>query len=286
MKNIPKIEGSLSTRYTLALFVGFHRTIYKDIFEGLAEDYRNKLHIPLDWLNNYGFAISSITSLNRESRATMETFTVNEYDAERNRLLSIIFFLISNGLRSTKAEVKTAAQHLEIEMRPYKGIQSVSDDAKTTLVEGLLEDLNKEANTNYVTALGLTNVLTELEDMNTKFHSAKTKRVKATNAKLQNNISTQNLRADIEDLYDDICTMVYASALMAADDDERAFPLQTINEINVIVGRFKTSYKQSEARKGKDEEEEGTEMPPLEEEGEGGTQFEPIVPEEEETSMS
>lgn len=280
MKNIPKIEGSLSTRYPLALFVGFHRTIYKNLFEDLTEDYKNKLHIPLDWFTNYGTSIASISSLNRESRATIETFSVNELDTERNRLLSIIFFLVSNGLRSTKSAIKAAAQHLEIELRPYKGIQSVSDDAKTTLIDGLLEDLQKDENTADTALLGMTNTMTELAEANKDFHVAKTKRVKATNARLQNTISTQDLRAEIEDIYDDICTMVYASALMATDDDTRTFPLQTINDINVIVNRFKTSYKQSEAHKGKDEEEEVIETLPTEEEEEGGTQFEPIVPTE------
>ena len=264
MKNVPKIEGSLSTRYTLALFVGFHRTIYKNVFEGLGEDYRNNLHLPLDWISNYGFSISSITSLNRESRATIETFSVNEIDAERNRLLSIIFFLVSNGLRSTKENIKSAAQQLELELRPYKGIQNVSDDAKTTLVEGLLEDLNKEENTEATTLLGMTATMAELEETNNDFHSAKTRRVNATNARLQNTISTQE----------------------ATDEETKAFPIQTINDINVIVNRFKTSYKQSEARKDKDDEEGKTEKPSTSKEGEGGTSSEPATPTEEETTKS
>ena len=87
-------------------------------------------------------------------------------------------------------------------------------------------------------------------------------------------------------MYDDICTMVYASALMATDAETKAFPIQTINDINVIVNRFKTSYKQSEARKDKDEEEGKTEKPSTGEEGEGGTSSEPATPNEEETTKS
>ena len=101
---------------------------------------------------------------------------MDEEEAERDRLLSMLFFLVANALASAKAATKTAAQRLDIVLRPYKGIQNQADDAETALIKGLLGDLRKEENTEAVTALNLEPTLTSLEATNNAFDQAKNRR--------------------------------------------------------------------------------------------------------------
>ena len=75
---------------------------------------------------------------------------MDEEEAERDRLLSMLFFLVANALASSKSATKAAAQRLDIVLRPYKGIQNQADDAETALIRGLLGDLRKEENTEAV----------------------------------------------------------------------------------------------------------------------------------------
>ena len=69
---------------------------------------------------------------------------MDEEEAERDRLLSVMFYMVSNGLKAAKAAVKAAAQQLDVVLRPYKGAQGAADDAETSLIKGLILDLRKE----------------------------------------------------------------------------------------------------------------------------------------------
>ena len=137
MSNITKIEGSSCQRYSNALHVGFHQHILV-IFETLLSDVLAKLHISVDLLNSYKKSIDQESELNRKSFASTLTITMDEEEAERDRLLSMLFFLVANALASAKAATKAAAQRLDVVLRPYKGIQNQADDAETALIKGLL----------------------------------------------------------------------------------------------------------------------------------------------------
>lgn len=257
MSNITKIEGSSCQRYSNALHVGFHQHILV-IFETLLTDILAKLHISEDLLDSYKDSIEQETELNRKSFASTLTITMDEEEAERDRLLSMLFFLVANALASSKAATKAAAQRLDVVLRPYKGIQNQADDAETSLIKGLLVDLRKEENSEAVAALNLEPILTNLETTNNAFDFAKNKRT-AENALSQNG-TTVEVRKKTDAIYQDICTLVYASALMATGEEDREFCISIIDEMNRVIANFKTSYKQSQAQKEarKQQAEEGT----------------------------
>lgn len=254
MSNITKIEGSSCQRYSNALHVGFHQHILV-IFETLLSDVLAKLHISVDLLNSYKKSIDQESELNRKSFASTLTITMDEEEAERDRLLSMLFFLVANALASAKAATKTAAQRLDIVLRPYKGIQNQADDAETALIKGLLGDLRKEENTEAVTALNLEPTLTSLEATNNAFDQAKNRRAEENST--GETETTVEVRKKTDSMYQDICTLVYASALMATEEGDKEFCISIIDEMNRVIANYKTSYKQSqaqkEARKKKDE---------------------------------
>lgn len=254
MSNITKIEGSSCQRYSNALHVGFHQHILV-IFETLLSDVLAKLHISVDLLNSYKKSIDQESELNRKSLASTLTITMDEEEAERDRLLSMLFFLVANALASSKAATKAAAQRLDVVLRPYKGIQNQADDAETALIKGLLGDLRKEENTEAVTALNLEPTLASLEATNNAFDQAKNKRAEENST--GETETTVEVRKKTDSMYQDICTLVYASVLMATGEEDRELCVSIINEMNRVIANYKTSYKQSqaqkEARKKKDE---------------------------------
>ena len=256
MSNITKIEGSSCQRYSNALHVGFHQHILV-IFETLLSDVLAKLHISVDLLNSYKKSIDQESELNRKSFASTLTITMDEEEAERDRLLSMLFFLVANALASAKAATKAAAQRLDVVLRPYKGIQNQADDAETALIKGLLGDLRKEENTEAVTALNLEPTLASLETTNNAFDQAKNRR--AEENAMDEGEKTVEVRKKTDSMYQDICTLVYASALMATEEGDKEFCVSIINEMNRVIANYKTSYKQSqaqkEARKKKEEDD-------------------------------
>ena len=255
MSNITKIEGSSCQRYSNALHVGFHQHILV-IFETLLSDVLAKLHISEELLNSYKKSIDQESELNRKSLASTVTITMDEEEAERDRLLSMLFFLVANALASSKAATKAAAQRLDVVLRPYKGIQNQADDAETALIRGLLGDLRKEENTEAVTALNLEPTLASLETTNNAFDQAKNKRAEENST--GETETTVEVRKKTDSMYQDICTLVYASALMATGDEDREFCVSIINEMNRVIANYKTSYKQSQAQKeARKKKEEG-----------------------------
>lgn len=278
MSNITKIEGSSCQRYSNALHVGFHQHILV-IFETLLSDVLAKLHISVDLLNSYKKSIDQESELNRKSFASTLTITMDEEEAERDRLLSMLFFLVANALASSKAATKAAAQRLDVVLRPYKGIQNQADDAETALIKGLLGDLRKEENTEAVTALNLEPTLASLETTNNAFDQAKNRR--AEENAMDEGEKTVEVRKKTDSMYQDICTLVYASALMATEEGDKEFCVSIINEMNRVIANYKTSYKQSqaqkEARKKKEEGDTTGESDQNPEGGEGGDlEFVPV----------
>lgn len=254
MSNITKIESSSCQRYSNALHVSFHQHIL-NILDSLLTDIRAKLHISEEMLSIYKGLIDREVELNRKSYASTYTLTMDEEEAERDRLLSMLFFMVSNAMGSTKGNTKSAAQKIDIVLRPYKGIQNQADDAETSLIKGLLVDLRKEENSDAVAALNLEPILTNLETTNNAFDLAKNERTSENS--LSQNGTTVEVRKKTDAIYQDICTLVYASALMATGDEDREFCVSIINEMNRVIANYKTSYKQSlaqkEARKKKEE---------------------------------
>ena len=195
-----------------------------------------------------------VSPQNRKSSANTNTIKMDEEDAERDRLLSVMFYMVSNGLKASKAAVKAAAQQLDVVLRPYKGAQGAADDAETSLIKGLILDLRKEENTAAVTTLGLDATVDELEEAN-NFDAAKNKRT--SERALTEGDNLKDARSKTDTVYQNMCTLISAAALMAATPEDLEFVVSVINEMNRVIANHKTSYTQSQAQKKSNKPEEG-----------------------------
>ena len=192
---------------------------------------------------------------NRKSSANTNTIKMDEEDAERDRLLSVMFYMVSNRLKASKAAVKAAAQQLDVVLRPYKGAQGAADDAETSLIKGLILDLRKEENKAAVTTLGLDATVDELEKANNNFDAAKNKRTSERAQTDGDNL--KDARSKTDTVYQNMCTLISAAALMAATPEDLEFVVSVINEMNRVIANHKTSYTQSQAQKKSNKPEEG-----------------------------
>lgn len=269
MEGIPKIEGSLSQRYSLSLYTGFHRQIY-DIWYNLVEDNLTRLNLTTAMVEQYKALLEILTDRDRRSTASSKTIAMNDYDTERNSYISLVQFTVSAKLRSTDPEIRKAAQELKIVLDVYKGIQYKGDDAKTSSIIGLYEDCKNDENIGYTEKLGLTDLLEALKESNDSFNANKTQR-HTTAMEKSKEISTKDLRKQMDELCDDMFTLVYASAMTGGDS--QSVGITTIDKINAVVRRFKTSYKQSEAQKAAHKKTEGNK-------GESKPTTDPMEPEE------
>ena len=188
------------------------------------------------------------------SSANTNTIKMDEEEAERDRLLSVLFYIVANGLKASKEAVKAAAQQLDVAIRPYKGAQSAAHDAETSLIKGLILDLRKDENAAAVTTLGLDATVDALEEANNSFDAAKNKR---TNERaLTEGDNLKEARGKTDTVYQNMCTLISAAALMAATPVDLEFVVSVINEMNRVIANHKTSYTQSQAQKKANQPEE------------------------------
>lgn len=258
MRPVPKIETPNMTRFTLALYVSFHQAIWACINMIASLE---KVLIPEELKTQYQTLVEKLTDKNNEQRARYSTEEQANDDAERDRLISYLFFVIQNGLRSTKEAVRAAAKLLAIVIGAYEDIQKLGYTAETGSIRGLIADLEKEENIEAVQTLKLQPIIDELQTANETFDTKWKDMVDATAAKSRE-ASTTALREQTDDVFNELCERIYASGFVATEPDDISLITNIINELNGIIANFKTSHNLSAAKKkSKKKPEAGTEKP-------------------------
>lgn len=245
MRQVPQFKKSNMGSYVLALYVGFHQTVQSVI--SLVADL-SKIHVPEDLANSYEQLVGQLTDNNNLQKARVSTEEQDAADAERDRLVSYLFFVISNALRSKKTDILNAGKLLETVVRPYRSVASQAYSAETGSIRGLICDLNKEEYMEAVSTLNLRNTIDELEEENEAFDALR-KAAIDTAATRSRQASTVELRAQTDDVYNEICERIYASGLLAVEPDDVTLITNLINEINGIIDSYKTTHNQSMGQK-------------------------------------
>lgn len=278
MRQVPKIKSMSLVRFVLSLYVSFHQSIWQ-IIDMIA--FPEKVHIPESLKTSYKDLLDQLQDNNRTQQARIGTEEQVTSDSERDRLLSLIFFSITNGLRSAKEAILAAAKRLEIVIRPYRDIASLPLASETTAIRGLINDFAKEENSEAISALSLQPVIDELQAENEKF-DAIYKDIVAEEAARSRKASTNDLRTQTDDVYNEICERIYASGLLATEPDDVTLITNIINEINGIIDDHRKTYNLSEGHKKKKEDETTEESSEPEEPSDGNTgedeegKYEPI----------
>mgnify|MGYP001778102708 FL=1 len=267
-----KFEGSNASRYNNSLHAAYHTAQLKQL-QAVAEETLETMHVSGEQLEGYVITVDDLTERSMEAQASTATGDTTALDVERDRLLSMLYFLVASGLLSAVAEEQAAAKILDVILRVYKGIQGKAMDVETQMIRGLLVDLKKDEAAAAVTTLRLNEILTQLETVNDKFEEVKEARVKDRQAKhLQ--VKTQDLRLLADTQLEEIQDLIRATGIIAATDPESAVLLGMVNDLidgmNGVTRNFKTVFNQSTAQK------EANKKPDEGESGDGNLEFVPV----------
>ena len=121
MSRITEFEGSNSRRYTNALHASYHLAQYK-VLEQKAS-LSDRAHVSEELVEKYQKYVNELIDRNKVAQASADTQETTRHNTERGRLVSLLFYLVSNGLMSIDDKIRSAALLLDIVVRPYKGIQ-------------------------------------------------------------------------------------------------------------------------------------------------------------------
>lgn len=267
-----KFEGSNASRYNNSLHAAYHTAQLKQL-QAVAEETLETMHVSGEQLEGYVITVDDLTERSMEAQASTATGDTTALDVERDRLLSMLYFLVASGLLSAVAEEQAAAKTLDVILRVYKGIQGKAMDVETQMIRGLLVDLKKDEAAAAVTTLRLNEILTQLETVNDKFEEVKDVRVKDRQAKhLQ--VKTQDLRLLADTQLEEIQDLIRATGIIAATDPESAVLLGMVNDLidgmNGVARNFKTVFNQSTAQK------EANKKPDEDESGDGDLELVPV----------
>ena len=267
-----KFEGSNASRYNNSLHAAYHTAQLKQL-QAVAEETLEAMHVSGEQLEGYVITVDDLTERSMEAQASTATGDTTALDVERDRLLSMLYFLVASGLLSAVAEEQAAAKTLDVILRVYKGIQGKAMDVETHMIRGLLVDLKKDEAAAAVTTLRLNEILTQLETVNDKFEEVKDVRVKDRQAKhLQ--VKTQDLRLLANTQLEEIQDLIRATGIIAATDPESAVLLGMVNDLidgmNGVTRNFKTVFNQSTAQK------EANKKPDEDESGDGNLELVPV----------
>lgn len=289
METFIDFDNVYISRFTNALHAAYHAAIWEEL-NLIAKP--TDLHLSETRLSSYEDTTVELTDRNKIQKATVVTVDTHSHDTERDRLLSLLFFTITNSLRSSDADEKAAAQLLEVTTRPYKGIQNEPDDAETQSIRGLVSDLQNDKEATAVQTLSLNGLIEKLTYANESFAEAKKSRIKARQEKALQ-VSTEDLRKEADLMLEEIKLLIRASGIIASETEGQSgvatVARNLINDINGITRNFRMVYNQSMAQKKQGSQEvikpeekpdiddpEIPEDPKEEEEGENEGNFEPI----------
>lgn len=290
-KTYLKITGSGCSWFKLALHAAFHARIHQKL--EAVED-KTVINLTEADIEEYGESIEAENDLSRNPRRSSKTEEKSDIDEQRDSLVSFAQNQVTNGKNAPVEKMRTASKTLAPVMDAYKGIQKEADNAETQLIRGMIKDLRKEEYATHVTALGLDEVIDELERVNNEFDALQAERtdVKVKKGEVP---GSREQRAWTDDMFQQICAIVFAAQLTCTDAEKLKVIEQLIRDFNGIIDEFRTSYNKSKGiRKpskpdesdrpvipdggdGTDEPEEPEEKP---DEGEGGEDDRPEIPDE------
>ena len=94
-----KFEGSNASRYNNSLHAAYHTAQLKQL-QAVAEETLETMHVSGEQLEGYVITVDDLTERSMEAQASTATGDTTALDVERDRLLSMLYFLVASGLLS------------------------------------------------------------------------------------------------------------------------------------------------------------------------------------------
>ena len=189
------------------------------------------LHIE-DLFSIYTPKVDILSSIVNRKRSYVKTLDLQATDQTRDNAIGTITLAIRAFRTSPVTEKKAAASRLYQELSPYRGIGEHEYNKETAEIRGMLALLDEEENKACIATLGLTEEVEVLGEANTAFETAFKERLKEKNEVSElEDIDTETLVAEVNDLYAQIRERVNAYAIVQPTDEINSF----IDNMNGLV---------------------------------------------------
>ena len=164
-----------------------------------------------------------------------EPADMKKADRKRDNAAGTICAVTTDYKTSPVAEKQEAAEFLDPQLSPYRGIRNHEYTKQTAEIKGMLAILALEENVAALQTLGLTEEVEALREANTAFEAAFLAKGLEMNAKSQlSDIDTKTLLNETNALYQEIVKIVNAYAIVDTNAGVREF----ITKVNGLVGMY------------------------------------------------
>ena len=189
-----------------------------------------ELYIDKELVEELESYLDKLDDLTRETTASLNTEEIQKLDDERNKLAG---YIISTSLQATHLPIEakcTAGKEVYIVVKPYEGIAKEPDKQKTTLINNMLGDIQKNNLSSQMTLLGIDDVAAQLQQINDRYEQLSAERDKPK-ARERIKESSAELRASAMEVYQEIADRAFAANLLHPTEATEEYILDLNNEL-------------------------------------------------------
>lgn len=241
METITRIKDISLSKLNNAEFTYFAGQVINFINTGTAA----ALHIEESTFQSFTANQQRLVELVDQSHVADETALIAETDKQEDDLLSYLFTTFKNGCSHPIESKRNAAQALYNVTKPYFGVQSKPQRQEVQIVEGMLTDLEKEANAAHMATLGLDAEMTTLKELNTRYKTLLEERASSQAANPVE--AAKPIRETMYAQYEEMTTLAWAFSVSSPSDALTSF----ITNLNKLVDDTNTAYNQRMAQRKK-----------------------------------
>ncbi len=227
---VEQIQSFGMTKMTVGSSCDFHMKVVLYIDKSGSDLLHIKTQTPV-----YKEKVKLLQSIVNRQHGFVATADLKRTDQKRDNAAGTICAVITAYKTSPVAEKQKAAELLDPQLSPYRGIRSHEYTKQTSEVKGMLTMLDMEINEAAIATLGLEEEVEALREANDAFDKAILAKGTEMNAKsIQSDISTKDLLGEINALYREIVKVVNAYAIADTNAGIRKF----IANVNGLVGIY------------------------------------------------
>ena len=245
-----QIKNFAMSDMTVASCSSFHKLMVKAMNEATPA----ALHIE-DRMPPYTDSVNTLATVVKRQQAFISTRQLQRADDVRDRAAGLICNVVSAYLSSTIAEKQAAAERLDPQLSPYRGIRKHEYTKETGEIDGMLAQLDLEENQEAIQTLGLTDEVESLRDANEVFNEyIEAKGDESSARSEQRKIESVAAMKRANELFRGIAQWVNAYALIQPSDEINAFVKKVNGLIDVYASVINSSGSQMPTQDSDSEE--------------------------------
>lgn len=227
---VEQIRSFGMTKMTVGSSCDFHTKVAQFIDQTGSDLLHIKTQAPV-----YKEKTELLQSIVNRQLGFVATADMKKADRKRDNAAGTIYAVTTDYKTSPVAEKQEAAEFLDPQLSPYRGIRNHEYTKQTAEIKGMLAILALEENMDALQTLGLTEEVEALREANTAFETAFLAKGVEMNAKSQlSDIDTKTLLNETNALYQEIVKIVNAYAIVDTNAGIREF----IANVNGLVGIY------------------------------------------------